>query len=160
MAVHLYVICCFSLAAFSILSLSLIFVILITMCLVVFLFRLILYGTLCFLDWGPVSFPQLGNFSAIIASNIFLGHFSLSGSPIMQILVFLMLFQRSLKLSLFLFILFNFFYSVAVITTGLSSSSLIRSCLLVYHLVYYYFLLVYFSFQLLGALSLFVLYIF
>ena len=47
MGVPLYVICCFSLAVFSILSLSLIFLILIMVCLGVFLFQLILYGTLC-----------------------------------------------------------------------------------------------------------------
>ena len=46
----MYVTCCFSLAAFNILSLSSIFVRLISICLGMFLFGVILYGTLCFLD--------------------------------------------------------------------------------------------------------------
>ena len=46
MGFHLYVTCCFSLAAFNILSLSLFFVILFTVSLDMFLFGLVLYGTL------------------------------------------------------------------------------------------------------------------
>ena len=49
-----------------------------------------------------------------------------SGTPIMQTLVHLMLSQRSLILSLFLFILLSLFCSAAVISTNLSSSSLIH----------------------------------
>ena len=74
----MYVICHFSLVAFNILSLSLIFVSLITMCLSVFLLGFILPGTLCASwMWLIISFPTLGNFSAIISSNVFLGPFSL-----------------------------------------------------------------------------------
>ena len=47
MGFHLYLTCCFSLAAFNILSLCLVFVNLISMCLGVFLLGFILYGTLC-----------------------------------------------------------------------------------------------------------------
>ena len=127
----MYVICHFSLVAFNIFSLSLIFVNLITMCLGVFLLGFILPGTL-FASWTQltVSFPMLGNFSAIITSNIFSGPFtfsSLSGTPIMRMLVHLMLSQRSLRLSSFLFILFSLFCSMAVISTILSYRSLIHS---------------------------------
>ena len=112
MGVPLYVICCFSLVTFYILSLSLIFVSLITMCLDMLLPGFILPGTLCAsLTWLTISFPMLGKFSAIISSNIFSGPFSLyfpSGTPKMQMFIHLMLSQRSLRLSLFLF--FSFFY--------------------------------------------------
>ena len=52
---------------------------------------------------------------------------SLSGTPIMWMLVHLMFSQRSLKLSLFLFFLSSLFCSTAVISTTLSFSSLILS---------------------------------
>ena len=72
MGVPLYVTCFFSLAAFDILSLSCIFATLLTPCLGVFLFGLILFGTLCaFWTWMSVSFPSFGKFSAIISSNMF-----------------------------------------------------------------------------------------
>ena len=78
MGVPLYVICHFSLVAFNNFSLSLIFVSLITACLGVFLLGFILPGTLCASwTWVAISFPMLGNFSAIISSNIFSGPFSL-----------------------------------------------------------------------------------
>ena len=109
MGVPFYVICHFSLVAFNIFSLSLIFVNLITLCLSVFLLGFILPGTLCASwTWLTVSFPMLAKFSAIIPSNIFSGTFSLSypsGTHIMQRLVHLMLSQKSLRLSSFLFIL-------------------------------------------------------
>ena len=112
MAVPLYVICRFSLIAFNNFSLSLIFVNLITMSLRVFLLGFILPGTLCVSwTWVAISVPNLGKFSTIIPSNIFSGLFSLSspsGTPIMQMLLRLMLSQRSLGLSSFLFILFFF----------------------------------------------------
>ena len=100
MGAPLYVICHFSLVAFNILSLSLIFVSLITMCLGVFL-----PGILC-APWTclTISFPMLGKFSATISSSIFSGPFFLSspsGTPIMQMLVGLMLSQRSVWLSFF-----------------------------------------------------------
>ena len=119
-----YVICCFSLVVFNILSLPLIFVSLIAMCLHVFLFGFILSGTLCASwTWLIISFPTLGKFSAIISSNIFSGPFSLysSGNPIIQMLVCLMLSQRSLRLSSFLFILSSIFCSAAVISSSMSS---------------------------------------
>ena len=61
--IPLYVICCFSLAAFNTFSLCLIFVSLINMCLGVFLFGLLLHGTL-WASWIGVviSFPTLGKF--------------------------------------------------------------------------------------------------
>ena len=79
MGVPLYVICHFFLVAFSILSLSLIFVSLITLCLSVLLLGFIMPGTLCASwTWLTIFFPMLGKFSAIISSNIFSDHFSLS----------------------------------------------------------------------------------
>ena len=64
---------CFSFVAFNIFSLCLIFVSLVNMCLGVFLFALILYGTL-WASWScvAVSFPRLEKVSAVISSNIFL----------------------------------------------------------------------------------------
>jgi len=75
MGVPLYVIFHFPRVAFNILSLSLIFVSLITMCLGVFLFRLILPGTLCASwTWLTISFPVLGKFQLLslqIISQVF-----------------------------------------------------------------------------------------
>ena len=116
MGIPLYVICRFSLllfVVFNTLFLSLIFVSFITMCLGVFLLGFILPGThWASWTWLTISLPMLGNFSAIILSNIFLGPFSLSsppGTPIMQFLVCLILFQRSLRLSSFFFFFHSFF---------------------------------------------------
>ena len=110
MGVPFYVICRFSLAAFNNFSLSLIFANLITLCLGMFLLGFILYGTLCSSwTWVAISFPMLGKFSSIISSDIFYGPFSLSspsGTPIMQMMLHLMLSQRCLRLSSFLFIFF------------------------------------------------------
>ena len=112
--VCLYVICCFSLVALNIFSLNLIFVSLISMCLAVFLLGfilynsvyvvlLILYGIVCVAStWVSVSFPIFGKFLVIISSNISSGPFSLSSpsaTPMLQMLVHLMLSQRSLWLS-------------------------------------------------------------
>ena len=73
-----YVIFRFSLAAFNNFSLSLIFANFITMCLGMFLLGFILYGTLCASwTWVAISFPRLGNSSAIMSSNIFSAPFSL-----------------------------------------------------------------------------------
>ena len=128
--VPLYVICFFSIAAFKIFYLSLVLVSLINMCLRVFLLGFILYGTHCASwIWVSVSFPILGNFSAIISWNIFSVPFSLSsasGTPIMQMLVHVMLFQSSHGLPPFLFNLFFLFCSSSVISTSLSSISLIH----------------------------------
>ena len=131
MGISLYVIFCFSLAAFNIFSLNSIFDSLINMCLGMFLLGFILYGNLCASwTWVTISFPVLGKFSTIISSNIFSDPFffsSSSGTPIIQMLVRLVLSQRSLRLSSILFILFSLFYSSAVISIILSSSSLIHS---------------------------------
>ena len=131
MGFPLYVTCCFSLAAFNILSLCLVFVSLISMCLGVFLLRFMLYGTLCASwTWLTIPFSMLGKFPTIISSKIFSYPFfssSSSGTPIIQMLLPLILSQKSLRLSSVLFILFTLFCSSEVISTILSSNSLIRS---------------------------------
>ena len=130
MGVSLYVICHFSLVAFNNFSLSLIFVNLITMCIGMFLLGFILPRTVCASwTWVAISFHMLGKFSTIIFSYIFSGPFSLSssGTPIMWMFLCLMLSQRSLMLSSFLFILFSLFDSTAENCTILSSRSLTRS---------------------------------
>ena len=99
----LYVACLLSLAALNILSLCLVFVSLISMCLGVFLLGFILYGTLCASwTWLTISFSMLRKFSIIISSKNFSCPFffsSSSGTPIIQMLVCLILSQRSLRLS-------------------------------------------------------------
>ena len=111
MAIPLYVICCFSLAAFYIFSLCLIFVCFINMCLGVFLLRFILYGTLCVSwTWLAISFPMLGKFSPVISLNIFsdpFSFFSSSGTPVIWMLVCLMLSLMSLRLFSIVFILYS-----------------------------------------------------
>ena len=112
----LYITYCFSLAAFNILSLCLVCVSWISMCLGVFLLGFILYGTLCASwTWLTISFSELWKFSTIISSKIFSYPFfsssSSSGTPIIQILVHLILSQRSPRLSSALFILFTLFCS-------------------------------------------------
>ena len=127
----LYATCHFSLAAFNILTLCLVFVSLISMCLGVFLLEFIMYGTLCASwTWLTISFSMLGKFSTIISSKIFsycLFFSSSSGTPIIQMLVHLILSQRSLRLSLVLFSLFTLFCFSEAISTILSSNSLICS---------------------------------
>ena len=101
------------------------------MCLGVFLLGFIVYGTLCTSwTWLTISFSMLGKFSTIICSKNFSYPFffsSSSGTPIIQMLVHLILSQRSLRLSSVLFLLFTLFCSSEVISTSLSSSSLIHS---------------------------------
>ena len=91
----------------------------------------ILYGTLLgYWTWVAISSPMLRMLLTIISSNIFSHPFFLSTSsetPIIQMLVHLMLSQQSLRLYLFLFIMFSLLCSVSVISTLLSSSSLICS---------------------------------
>ena len=71
MGFHLYVTCCFSLAAFNILSLCLVFVSLISMCLGVFLLGFILYRSLwASWTWLTIFFSLLEKFSTI-SSKIF-----------------------------------------------------------------------------------------
>jgi len=68
-----------------------------------------LHNSLCFLDLVDYFLSHIGDVSAIISSNIFSGLFSPpcpSGTLIMWMLVCLMLSQRSLRQSSFLFILF------------------------------------------------------
>ena len=111
MGITLCIICYFSLAAFNICSLCLIFISLISMCLGVFCLGFILFGTLWFSwTWVAISFPILGKFSTIISSSIFSCPFFLSSSSrtaMIWMLGCLTLFQRSLRLSSFLLILFS-----------------------------------------------------
>ena len=129
MEIPLYVICCFSLVAFNIFSVFNFcqFHYYVSQCVPT---GLILYETLCFLDLGDCF---LSHVKEVFSYNVvkyflrpFLFFFS-PGTPIMRTLVHLILSQRPLKLSSFLFILFSLSCSMAVISTTLSSSSLIRS---------------------------------
>ena len=100
---------CFSLSAFNIYSLFLIFIKLI-MCLVVFHLRFVLFRTLCVSwTWVAISFPILEKFSTINSSSMFSWPFFLSssGTPMIRLLGCLTLSQRSLRLLLFLLILFS-----------------------------------------------------
>ena len=88
------------------------FVNLITMCLGVFYLGFILFEILWVSwTWVAISFTTLGKFSTIISSSIFSWSFFLSSSRtnMIQMLGRLTLFQRSLRLSSFLLILFFFF---------------------------------------------------
>ena len=105
--------------------------------------------------WMSVSLPRLGKFSAIMSSNMFSAPpflSFLSETPIMQVLVCLILSQRSLKLSSFLFIFFllsvqhQWFLLLCLPAHWLAS---------LYCLFYFWFLLVHFSLQLLYYSSLF-----
>ena len=113
------------------LYLCLVFFSLISMCLGMFLLGFILFGTLYVSwTWLTISFSMLGKFSTIISSKIFSYLFffsSSSGTPVIQMLVHLILSQRSLRLSSVLFILFTLFCSSEAISTILSASPLIRS---------------------------------
>ena len=108
-------VCChFSLVAFNILSLSLIFVSLITMCLSVFLLGISCLVLCTSWTWLTVFLFHVGKVFSCYLFKYFLGSFlSLSlcpsGTPIMRILGWLMLSQRPLSLSSFLFILFSIF---------------------------------------------------
>ena len=128
--------CCF--------TLSLIFVSSINVCLSMFLLGLILYGTLC-IPWTWVSFffSKLGQFSSIISSNIFSGPFSLLllGPAIMEMLLHLMLSERSLWLSSSLF---NFsLYSI--LQQRFLPLCLPANLFVLWPHLFYLFLLVYFS---------------
>ena len=88
------------------------------------------WDSLCFLDLIDCFLPILGKFSTITSSNIFSVPFffsSSSGTPMIQMLVCLVLSQRSLRLSSILFILFPLFCSAVVISAILSSGLLICS---------------------------------
>ena len=145
------------LVTFNIFPLSLIFVSSINTCLGMLLLGFMLYGTLCsYWTWVRVSFPILEKFSAYNL-NYFLGPFVSfpSETPIRWMLVCLMLSQRFLRLSSFLFIVFSLFCSTAVISNHLFFRSLIHSSasfilLLIPSSVFF------FSFHLLYCLSHFV----
>ena len=129
MGFPLYVTCCFSLAAFNILSLCLVFLSLITMCLHVSPWVYAVWDSLCLLDLIDYFLFHLGEifnynlFKYFLIPSLFLFFFwdpyNSNGG--------LMLSQRSLRLSLVLFILFTVFCSSEVISTLLSFSSLICS---------------------------------
>ena len=95
-----------------------------------FLLGFILYGALCASwTWLIISFSMLG---IIFNYNLFKNFlipflFSPSGTPIIQMLVNLIWFQRSLRLSSALLILFILFCFSEVISIILSSSPLICS---------------------------------
>ena len=113
MGVPLYIIYCLFIVAFNILPLSLIFVSLITMCYGMFLLGFILPGTLCFLDLVDYFLSHVWEVFSYYFFKYFLRSFlsSPSGTPRMQMLVRLMLSQRSLRLSFLLFILFSILFS-------------------------------------------------
>ena len=117
------------------------------MCLNIFFFEFILYGTLWVSwKWVASSFPMLGQFLTIISSKIFSYTFFFSPSsenPAIWMLVCLMLSQRSLSVSSFLFILLYLFCSPSVISTTLSLSSLTYTS----KWLYYWFPLLYFYFS-------------
>ena len=109
--------------------------------------------------WVTIFFLILGMFLTVISSNIFSPPFLLycsSGTPITQMLVCLMLFQRSLGLFSFLFIITNFYLlcSAAEVSTILSSRSFIYSFFLVVLLLIPSSI---FPFQLLSCSPLFIL---
>ena len=110
--------------------------------------------------WVTISFLIRGKFLTIISSNIFLPPFLLyysSGTPITQMLVCLMLFQRSLGMFSFLFIIIIIFFFFTVfcteVSTILSSRSFISSSFLVVLLLISWFASI-FPFQLLSCLPL------
>ena len=113
MGVPLYIICIFSLVAFNILSLSFIFVTLITMCLAVLLLGFILPRTLCFLDLFDYFLSHVRDVFHYYILKYFVRSFLSSPSITltMQMLVLLMLSQRSLMLSSFkkIFLLYILF---------------------------------------------------
>ena len=108
MGIPLCVICWFSLAAFNICSLCLILVNLINVYIGVFHLGFILFWSLWLSwTWVAISFHILRKFSTIISSSIFSWPFFLSsssGTHMIRMLGCLSLFQRSLRLSLFLLI--------------------------------------------------------
>ena len=110
-------------------SLCLVPVSLISMCLGMFLLGFILYGTLCTsgFDYFLFHVGKIFNYNLFKIFSYPFFFSSSSGAPIIQVLVCLILSQRSLRLSSVLFILFTLFCSSEVISTVLSYSSLKRS---------------------------------
>ena len=119
-----FFLCCFSYFIFV-----LIFVSLITVCLSVFLLRFILPGTLHFLDLVDYILSHVREVFSYYLFKYFLRSFLYfpSGAPKMQRFIHSILSQRSLRLSLFLFILFSVSCFVAMISAIQSSRSFIRS---------------------------------
>ena len=124
----------FSLLAFKFLSLFLTFVSLITTCLSVFFLEFILPGTVCLLYLVDYVLSHVRGVFSYYLFKYFLRSFlsSPSGTHIMQISVCLMLSQRCLRLSSFIFILFSIFCFTAVISTHS-----------VFHVTYLFFCLSY-----------------
>ena len=88
------------------------------------------WDSLCLLDLIDYFLFHVGEISTLISSKIFsypFFFFSSSGTPIIQMLMCLILSQRSLRQSSVLFILFTVFCFSEAISTILSSSSLICS---------------------------------
>ena len=99
----------------------------ISLCLGVFLLGFILYGTVCLLGLIDYFLFHVGEIFNYNSSKFFSYPFffsSSSGTPIIQMLVHLILSQRSLRLSSVLFILFSLHCSSELISTILSFSSL------------------------------------
>ena len=148
MGVPLYVTLGFSFAAFRILSLT--FAILIFG---VGIIGFILFGTLCdSCTWLSVSFFRFRKFYAIISSNTFLTPLSLSypsGTPIIQMLVCLMFFQRSLKqflfFNLFFFLLHGWVICISLSFRSLMDSSISPNLLLIPSSVFFISVIVFFS---------------
>ena len=112
-------------------SLCLVFVSLISMYLGMFLLGSVLYGTLSFLDLIDYFLSHVRD---IFNYNLFKDFliclffsFSSAGTPIIQLLVRLLMSQRSLRLSSVLFILFTLLCSSEVISIILSYRSLVHS---------------------------------
>ena len=105
------------------------------------------WDSLRFLDLIDYFLSHFGDVFNYISSNIFSDHFFFSSSsrmPIIQMLVHLMLSQRSLRLPSILFILFCLFGSATVISTLYLPAHL---SVLLSQLFCYRFLLLYFNFS-------------
>ena len=146
---HAFSVCYLSLwlFVFIYLFMSTIFTSLINRCLGMFILGFSLYGILC-TSWTWVIF-FLSHVREVFNYNLFkyflwLFLFSPSESLIMWILVYLMLSQRSLTLSSFLFFLFSLLCSWQWFQPFCLSAHLF---ILLPQLFCYWFLLVYFSFQ-------------
>ena len=98
--------------------------------------------------WVLFSFTRFGKFLVIISSDRFLISCFLycpSGAPVMQILLYLVLSQRSLKLRSFLKIFFDFAVPMGCFLLPCHPN---RCFSLLLHLTCYLFHLMYYSFQL------------
>uniref|UniRef100_A0A8D1WVF1 Uncharacterized protein n=1 Tax=Sus scrofa TaxID=9823 RepID=A0A8D1WVF1_PIG len=126
--VPLFVITFFSLAAFKIFSLSLILVSLINVCLGVCLLGLFYMGLAVLPGFKWVFLSHVREvLSYYLIEYFFCPLLSVSGTPIIWMLVCLTLSQRSLRLSSSVFNLFSLFSSSFVISISLSYTSLSHS---------------------------------